>query len=56
MMGNRPPRNGDEQDAFSQKTRTLMVWNHGARGKIKTRARRGDRRSVRQAIRSGHID
>ena len=49
----RPCTNGDETDAFSPSGKRHLVWNHGARGKIKARARRRDRRSARQAIRSG---
>ena len=48
----RPITNGDETDALDS-GRTKLVWNHGARGKIKRRARRRERHQASQALRSG---
>lgn len=53
MMGNRS-RTADETDVAEHKGD--LVFNHGARGKVKRRARRTDRRSTRQALRSGRFE
>lgn len=47
--------NGDETDAFTPASKHHLVWNHGARGKIKRRYRRKARRSTRQLLRSGQV-
>jgi hypothetical protein len=48
----RPSTNGDETDAFGP-GKTALKWNHGDRAKIKRRARRRDRRTTRQLLRTG---
>jgi hypothetical protein len=48
----RPARNGDEVDAFSRRWRRVHAWNHGRLTKIKTTARRRDRRLVAQVLRA----
>ena len=53
MMGNRS-RTADETDVAEHKND--LVFNHGARGKVKRRARQRDRRSTRQALRSGRYE
>lgn len=49
MMGRRPAKDGDEQDAFFAPQ--YYKFNHSERAKIKTRARRRDRRGIRQGLR-----
>lgn len=53
MMGNRS-RNADTTDVAEHKDD--LVFNHGRAGKIKRAARRNDRRSTRQQLRSGRYE
>lgn len=53
MMGNRS-RTTDERDLNVR--HDVVIFNHSERAKIKRRARRTDRRSTRQALRSGRYE
>jgi hypothetical protein len=48
----RPQRGGDEVDAFSRSGQRELAWNHGDRGKIKTRHNRRVRHATRVELRS----
>jgi hypothetical protein len=48
-MSKRPPRDGDEQDAFS-KWRGVVFWQAGELRTIKRRAAKRDRRLARSEI------
>jgi hypothetical protein len=51
----RPPRGGDEQDAFTG-WRHLLHWRPGQRKALKRRASRRVRRQARTALRTGRGD
>lgn len=53
MMGNRS-RTADETDAAEHKDD--IVFNHGARRKVRTIAHRRDRRTTRQLLRAGRYE
>lgn len=51
MMGNRGTANGDEQDAFSRRSRRLIRWKAGEVKRIKRGYSRRMRKSARLALR-----
>ena len=50
MMGNRGSSNGIECDAFSRRSRRMLVWKRGELRKIKRAFAKRSRRFARRAI------
>lgn len=53
MMGNRGAANGDEQDAFSHRSRRIITWRRGELRKIKRGYSKRMRKDARLSLQRG---